>query len=99
MPHTRPGLGIGSLRNGAENYQACLYFHTSVNFTAEEIHEIGKKEVARIYALIKQVCQLAHGWINVFDVYISKLEVNLLMLRQTSINTLECVFDPAFKMH
>ncbi|WAR28595.1 hypothetical protein MAR_014299, partial [Mya arenaria] len=54
MPATRPGLGIGSLPNGKENYQACLYFHSSVNMTAEEVHNKGLEEVARIEKLIRQ---------------------------------------------
>ncbi|WAR28597.1 hypothetical protein MAR_014301, partial [Mya arenaria] len=54
MPATRSGLGIGSLPNGKENYQACLYFHSSVNMTAEEVHNKGLEEVARIEKLIRQ---------------------------------------------
>jgi len=55
MPNTRPQLGIGSLPQGKDNYRACLYFHTSVNISAEEVHEQGLAEVSRIEKLIKQV--------------------------------------------
>jgi len=55
MPNTRQQLGIGSLPQGKDNYRACLYFHTSVNISAEEVHEQGPVEVSRIEKLIKQV--------------------------------------------
>ncbi|XP_052233634.1 uncharacterized protein LOC127846417 isoform X3 [Dreissena polymorpha] len=54
MPNTRPGLGIGSLPRGKENYQACLRFHTSTNITAKEVHDKGLEEVDRIEKLIRQ---------------------------------------------
>jgi len=55
MPNTRPQLGIGSLPQGRDNYRACLYFHTSVNISAEDVHKQGLAEVSRIEKLIKQV--------------------------------------------
>lgn len=58
MQKTRPGFGIGSLPGGLENYEACLYYHTSTNTTAEEVHNIGLREVERITALVRQVCYL-----------------------------------------
>ena len=55
MPNTRPQLGIGSLPQGRDNYRACLYFHTSVNISAEDVHKKGLAEVSRIEKLIKKV--------------------------------------------
>eukprot|EP00931_Biecheleriopsis_adriatica_P077751 TRINITY_DN51256_c0_g1_i1.p1 TRINITY_DN51256_c0_g1~~TRINITY_DN51256_c0_g1_i1.p1 ORF type:complete len:592 (-),score=146.33 TRINITY_DN51256_c0_g1_i1:59-1834(-) len=40
--------GCKSLRNGAEVYAQCLRFHTSTAKTAQEIHDMGLAEVARI---------------------------------------------------
>ncbi|XP_052237165.1 uncharacterized protein LOC127848629 [Dreissena polymorpha] len=54
MPKTRPGLGIGSLPRGRENYQACLRFHTSTDITANEVYDKGLEEVERIEKLIRQ---------------------------------------------
>jgi len=55
MPHTRQGLGVGSLPNGSQNYEACLYFHTSTRMTADEIHTLGLSEVNRIATSIRKV--------------------------------------------
>ena len=55
MPNTRPGLGINSLPNGEDLYRAALKFHTDLDIPPEEIHEIGKKEVARIAGQMRQV--------------------------------------------
>ncbi|XP_052214630.1 uncharacterized protein LOC127833430 isoform X7 [Dreissena polymorpha] len=54
MPKTRPGLGIGSLPRGRENYKACLKFHTSTDMTAKEIYDKGLEEVERIEKLIRK---------------------------------------------
>ncbi|KAL4220042.1 hypothetical protein ACF0H5_020453 [Mactra antiquata] len=53
MPHTRKGFGLSSTVNGAENYKDCLYFHTSTRMSADEIHQTGREEVARIEKLIR----------------------------------------------
>ena len=55
MPKTRPGLGIGSLPNGRENYKACLLFHTSTDISPEDVHKKGLSEVARIEKVVRQV--------------------------------------------
>ncbi|KAH3811014.1 hypothetical protein DPMN_139414 [Dreissena polymorpha] len=55
MPKTRPGLGIGSLPRGRENYQACQRFHTSTDMTAQQIYDKGLEEVDRIEKLIRKV--------------------------------------------
>lgn len=48
LPAGRETSGIGSLPNGPETYQYLLRLHTTTNLTADEIHELGKQEVARI---------------------------------------------------
>ena len=55
MPMTRKSVGISSLPNGAEYYQACLKWHLSVDMTADEIHQLGKEEVERIYEEMQKV--------------------------------------------
>lgn len=51
FPNTRKGLGISTLANGTEFYQNRInYFTTSHQYTADDIHQIGLKEVARIRA-------------------------------------------------
>jgi uncharacterized protein (DUF885 family) len=49
FPNTRKGLGISTIPNGKDFYQNRInYFTTSNQYTAENIHQIGLKEVARI---------------------------------------------------
>ena len=49
-PKTNGTAGISRLPNGAAAYQQALRTYTSTNLTAEEIHAIGLREVARIEA-------------------------------------------------
>jgi len=51
FPNTRKGLGVSTVPNGKEFYQNRINFYTtSTKYTAEDIHNIGLKEVARIKA-------------------------------------------------
>jgi uncharacterized protein (DUF885 family) len=43
-------VGCSSLPCGLAGYEACLKFHTTTTLTANEIHEIGLQEVAKIEA-------------------------------------------------
>ena len=48
LPKARPGLGIGSLKEGRPYYAFLARAFTTTTLTPDEIHEIGVKEVARI---------------------------------------------------
>ncbi|NHF57984.1 DUF885 domain-containing protein [Flavobacteriaceae bacterium TP-CH-4] len=48
VPACRETSGIGALPHGPETYQYLIRLHTTTNMTADEIHELGKSEVARI---------------------------------------------------
>jgi uncharacterized protein (DUF885 family) len=49
-PRTNDSAGISRLPGGLAAYQQALKTYTSTNLTAEQIHEIGLREVARIEA-------------------------------------------------
>eukprot|EP00092_Neocalanus_flemingeri_P033658 GFUD01036589.1.p1 GENE.GFUD01036589.1~~GFUD01036589.1.p1 ORF type:complete len:569 (-),score=198.07 GFUD01036589.1:57-1763(-) len=52
----RPQIAATSLPGcGSEFYKACLKFHTSIDLTAEEIHQKGVQEVARIEGEMKEI--------------------------------------------
>lgn len=51
----RSDLGAYRLPNGEKYYQAMVRYYTTIDITAEEIHEIGKKEVARIRAEMEEI--------------------------------------------
>ncbi|MFT6407060.1 MAG: hypothetical protein ACJAQ6_000470 [Arenicella sp.] len=59
MPNCRKEVGITSLENGQEYYQYLIRYHTTTDYTADKIHQLGLDEVARIRAemdaLIKQI--------------------------------------------
>jgi uncharacterized protein (DUF885 family) len=56
FPNTREGLGISTIPNGKEFYQNRInYFTTSTQYTADDIHQIGLKEVARIKAEMQKI--------------------------------------------
>jgi len=56
FPNTRKELGVSTVPNGKEFYQNRINFYTtSTKYTAEDIHSIGLKEVARIKADMMQI--------------------------------------------
>lgn len=56
FPKTRTTLGISEIPNGKEFYQNRIDFYTtSTQYTAEDIHQIGLKEVARIKAEMEKI--------------------------------------------
>jgi uncharacterized protein (DUF885 family) len=48
LPACRETSGIGALPNGRATYKYLIKLHTTTTMTADEIHELGKSEVARI---------------------------------------------------
>ena len=48
LPACRKEIAASSLPGGEELYKACLRFHTSTAMTAQQIHDKGLEEVARI---------------------------------------------------
>lgn len=56
LPNTRSSTGISETPNGDAFYQNRINFYTtSKQYTAEQIHEIGKKEVKRIKEEMKAI--------------------------------------------
>ncbi len=58
FPNTRKGLGVSTVPNGREFYQNRInYFTTSNQYTADDIHQIGLSEVARIKAEMQKIIE------------------------------------------
>jgi len=55
LPVCRETSGIGALPGGPETYNYLLRLSTTTNLTADEIHELGKSEVARIKGEMEKV--------------------------------------------
>lgn len=55
IPQTRNSFGLSALPNGEAWYKERISFNTTTELTAVEVHEIGKKEVARIKEKMLQI--------------------------------------------
>lgn len=56
FPNTRKTLGVSNTPNGANFYQNRInYYTTSTQYTADDIHQIGLQEVARIKAEMEKI--------------------------------------------
>ncbi len=57
LPKTRTTIGISKTPNGDEFYQNRINYYTTLNLTADEIHEKGLSEVARIKAEMEKIIE------------------------------------------
>ena len=55
MPNVRQTPGVTSLPGGDAYYRACLEWHLSLNITPKAIHDLGLREVHRIYQNMENV--------------------------------------------
>lgn len=55
LPHCRATSGIGALPGGVAAYASAARWNTTTDLTADQIHEIGLKEVARIKGEMQKV--------------------------------------------
>lgn len=56
LPNTRDAIGVSATPGGAAYYQDRInYYTTSTQYTAQDIHQIGLKEVARIKAKMQEI--------------------------------------------
>ncbi|ACG79716.1 conserved hypothetical protein [Phenylobacterium zucineum HLK1] len=61
LPAARKGLGARALPNGEAYYRFVVRDHTTTELTPDQIHEIGRSEVARIRARMEAAMKEA-GW-------------------------------------
>ncbi len=57
LPKTRTKLGVSTTPNGNAYYKKRIEYYTTLDLTADEIHQIGLKEVARIKAEMMQIIE------------------------------------------
>ena len=58
IPNTRTTIGVSETPNGREFYQNRInYYTTSADYTADDIHNIGLSEVARIKAQMENIIE------------------------------------------
>jgi uncharacterized protein (DUF885 family) len=54
-PKSTADAGVWKFKNGAKYYEFCLRRETTTDMTAQQIHELGVKEVARIQGEMKEI--------------------------------------------
>ncbi|EGF78837.1 hypothetical protein BATDEDRAFT_35511 [Batrachochytrium dendrobatidis JAM81] len=54
LPHARSTAGIYSLADSQRVYNDLIYLNTTVRYTADELHQLGLKEVSRIRARMEE---------------------------------------------
>ena len=75
-PNTRTTVGVSEIPNGAEFYQNRInYYTTSTLYSADEIHQIGLKEVKRIRDEMDDVIESV-SWKGTFKGFLNDLRTN-----------------------
>lgn len=75
-PKARPEPGIGSLNGGMQVYAAALEHHTAgAGYSADQIHELGEREVARIRVEMDEAIKEA-GFVGSFDAFVRFLRTD-----------------------
>lgn len=74
LPNTRESYGLSELPNGTAWYNEQIKFHTTTNKTAQEIHDIGLSEVARILVEMEKVKSDTgfKGDLNAFNTFLKE---------------------------
>ncbi|MFN8674354.1 MAG: DUF885 domain-containing protein [Candidatus Sericytochromatia bacterium] len=74
IPNCRETIGFSDLPNGKELYDFLLKEFTTTDLTAEEIHNMGLKEVERIFSEIKEV--MVKAGFDDYDKFLDYLRTN-----------------------
>src|SRR5262249_29826581 len=56
-PRERAAVGLGSIKNGQEDYATLVRRYTTTNLSATEIHKIGEQELTRIEAAMLEIAR------------------------------------------
>ena len=97
MPNCREEVGITKLKGGQEYYQYLIKFYTTTDYSAEEIHQLGLSEVARIRSEMESVIQQA-GFKGSFKEFIHYLRNDPQFYTDEAVDLLEKASFIARKM-
>lgn len=75
FPNTRTTVGVSEIPNGREYYQNRLGYYTTLDLSADEVHEIGLQEVSRINTEMKAIIEEV-GFDGSFDEFIDFLRTD-----------------------
>lgn len=88
MANCRTTAGISSVEGGAEFYQYLINYFTTTEMTAEEIHQLGIKEVSRIRQEMQQIIKQV-GFEGDFKSFIQFLRTDPQFYAKTERDLLE----------
>lgn len=97
MPNCRKQVGISDLPGGKEYYQYLIKYYTTTDLSAEEIHQIGLQEVARIRAEMDDIIKSV-GFEGSFKEFIAFLRNDPQFYTGTELDMLEKASYIARKM-
>jgi uncharacterized protein (DUF885 family) len=71
LAHARPDHrpGLVHLDGGSDHYQELVWAHTSLGFSAEEVHETGKQQVVRLEREYQEIAGPLLGTTEIADIY------------------------------
>lgn len=61
LPAAREAIGVSANPNGANCYTAAVKYHATVEMTAQDVHDLGKSEMAKIQAEMREIGQRSFG--------------------------------------
>jgi uncharacterized protein (DUF885 family) len=95
IPNTRESIGVSETPKGADFYQNRInYYTTTDEYTAEDIHNIGLKEVARIRAEMEKIIE-ALGFKGTFPDFLAFLRTDGQFYAKTGTELLKDARDIA----
>ncbi len=87
MSQTRKNEGVHCLPNGKDFYRECLTWHLETKMSPEEVHSVGKSEVARLRQRMEQVIKEC-GFSGSFKEFLQFLRTNEKFYHKTKVNVL-----------
>lgn len=88
MPNCRKNVGISTLKNGEAYYQYLIEYYTTTDYTADQIHQLGVSEVARIKAEMQRLITQI-GFKGSFKAFLSYLREEPSFYAESSLQLLE----------
>ncbi|MDX1641157.1 MAG: DUF885 domain-containing protein, partial [Balneolaceae bacterium] len=75
IPNTTETIGITAIPGGEEYYDYLIEDHTTIDITADEVHQIGLNEVARIRSEMMEIVE-SEGYGDGFDAFVEFLRTD-----------------------
>lgn len=75
IPNTREMIGITEIPGGGEYYDYLIQDHTTIDISADEVHQIGLNEVARIRSEMMEIVE-SEGYGDDFDSFVEFLRTD-----------------------